>query len=114
MFRLDKLRAFFARMMKTACVISSAACGMTDAAQRDGIDEIHVPFDERGERFFGIVTGVFRQQSDIIRFGHLPINVRRRWKREQQNSGNTEHPTSNAQHPIRWQMEIGGCWLLDV
>ena len=62
--------------MKTACEISCAAWAFADAAQRDGIDQVDVPFDKRSKGGFGFRRGKFAQQSDVIPFGHSTSNVR--------------------------------------
>jgi hypothetical protein len=63
--------------MKTACVISSAECGLPVKRQRRGMDEVHMPLDEGGKRRLGFVAGVFREQFMVVPFGHLPIRCPR-------------------------------------
>ncbi len=58
--------ALRARMMKTACVISSARCGSRACRMRHGINQIDVARDERGKRLLGIAPGVFPQQRHVV------------------------------------------------
>ena len=114
--RLDKLRRLLRQNDEDRLRNFLGGVRMTDAAQRDGINEIHVPLDERGERRFGTVVGVFRQQGDVVRFGHLPINVRRRGKGNNkiQGTSNIQHPTPNIQSVGKWKSVDVRCWMLVV
>ena len=67
--------ALRARMMKTACVISSARCGVAHLAQRDGINQIDVPRDQRGKRLLGTVaehTPATNSMSSVIILQYIP------------------------------------------
>ena len=44
-------------------------------AQRDGIDLIDVPRDERGKGFLRAVLDVFLQQNAVVQFQHLQVNA---------------------------------------
>src|SRR5881394_1265253 len=44
-------------------------------AQRDGIDLIDVPRDERGKSFLRAVLDVFLQQNAVVQFQHLQVNA---------------------------------------
>ena len=48
---------------------------------RGGIDEVHVPRDERGKGGLGFGAGEFGEQFVVIQFSHLPNDVRepRNW-----------------------------------
>jgi hypothetical protein len=44
-------------------------------AQRDGIDLIDVPRNERGKSFLRAVLDVFLQQDAVVQFQHLQVNA---------------------------------------
>src|SRR5213075_2615100 len=44
-------------------------------AQRDGIDLIDVPRNERGKSFLRAVLDVFLQQNAVVQFQHLQVNA---------------------------------------
>ena len=44
-------------------------------AQRDRVDLVDVPSDERGKGFFGMVLDVIPQQGDVIQFLLLRLNA---------------------------------------
>ena len=44
-------------------------------AQRDGIDLINVPRDQRSKSFLRAVLDVFLQQSAVVQFQHLQVHA---------------------------------------
>src|SRR6266478_7115523 len=44
-------------------------------AQRDGIDLVDVPRDERGKSFLRAALDVFLQQNAVVQFQHLQVNA---------------------------------------
>src|SRR5690242_13781537 len=54
--------------------------GHKHVAERDGINQVHVPFDQYREGFLGFPPAIFPEQLYVIQFGHLSIYSRRRQK----------------------------------
>jgi hypothetical protein len=71
----QRLPAFLARMMKTACATSSASCVLP----RRRINQVHVPPDQCGKRRLGTIRGKVPHQIHVIGV-HLPHYVRRSGK----------------------------------
>ena len=64
-------------------------------AQRDRINLVDVPRDERGKGLLGIALDVFAQQGGVIQFLHLPLNA-----------ADSEKVTSIFQKNLkRWEVE---------
>ncbi len=62
---VDRLRDFL-RVMRIAHL-----------PQRDGINQIDVPYHQRGKRLVGIIVRILPQQRAVVRWLHSPISVRR-------------------------------------
>jgi len=112
-----KLRAFLARMMKTACVISSAAWALPALRKAVwNITRFTCARYQRGERRLGMVPRVLCQQFNVIQLRHLPINVRPGEKGNRILMGNITNNKSNipmiSQSPAKWRLV--GCSMFDV
>ena len=54
--------------------------GLAGLPQRGGLNQVHVPRDQRRKRRLRMLLDVLPQQIHVRCFLHLPINVRRRQK----------------------------------
>ena len=92
--------AFWARMMKTAWVISSRHPRVADLAQGRGIDKVHPPGNQRFKGGLGIARGVFPEERHVVHRLHSPIDAGFRGNRTGNFQLSISHrPTAPAARP---------------